>query len=723
MQMIAPDIEHDLLVTVTPRPVELPAACSTLRRIDYLTRRPVPGWIRELTLVFWLLRHIHRYDTIHFRTHVSWYFISYLTAVLFGRRIVLSATLDDSVPVLIDQYRPSLRGLVARMFRLFDGFVSISTKLHQETTSVMPQERCHLLPCGITLPGANIASRASMRAKLGIPEHAIVLIFVGGICARKDPMLLVRMLPELHRTNPDTWLMMVGPVLEQDYLSELQELMRQQGTEAKVIFVGQVADPHPYYAAADIMTFASQREGFGTVVPEGQVNGLPVVVRHLPGVNDLFVDDGRTGFFFTDDAGYLRAVRPLIVDADLRRKIGEDAREFVRQNFDMTNVARRYLSIYGYDMDPVANDMTGMPEATRRKWRASIPAIGNDASIVNPRFFNIADTSRLDAPVLMTVIDAEEEFDWSAPFSRNSTGVSSMRCQGPAQRIFERYGVVPTYMVDFPVISQNDGTAPLLDMLKDGRCDVGTQLHAWVNPPFDEHVNNFHSFPGNLPPALEFEKIKVLTSTIEEATGIRPRLYRAGRYGVGPRTADILKALGYLADSSVVPSWNFVRQGGPDFRDVPSVPYWVDMDRRLLEIPCSAGIVGHLARIGPMRNMVFSGTGERIGLPSIPSRLRLMERIKLSPEGITVDEAKRLIRHLVQNGQKVFVLSYHTPSLVPGNTPYVRTSNDLTRFLAWLEEVLAFFAEEVGGRFETWANVRNLLLADRGDAVAARSAR
>lgn len=191
MQMLAPEVQHELLVTATPKPVEPPQACSTLNRIRYLSRRPLTGWWHELKLLIWFLRNLHRYDTVPVRTHADWFFLSYLIIKLARRRLVLSSTLDDSVPVLVSCYRPSLQALVSRLFRLFDVVISVSPRLQQESAAVMPAGRCHLVPYGITCPRWDPGARARMRAKLGIPPNALVLIFVGALNCRKDPLLLI----------------------------------------------------------------------------------------------------------------------------------------------------------------------------------------------------------------------------------------------------------------------------------------------------------------------------------------------------------------------------------------------------------------------------------------------------------------------------------------------------------------------------------------------------
>ncbi len=334
------------------------------------------------------------------------------------------------------------------------------------------------------------------------------------------------------------------------------------------------------------------------------------------------------------------------------------------------------------------------------------------ASIIDPAFHTPARIDALKRPVLITTIDAEEDFDWTRPLSRAFTDVTSMRSQHLAHRIFELYGVVPTYMVDHPVASQDEGRAPLKELLQGGHCEIGAQLHPWVTPPFIESVSPRNSYHGNLPAALEFSKVQVLTGELQAAFGITPRAFRAGRYGAGPNTGNILRHFGYQADMSVVPCWSFDDQGGPDFRRMTAHPYWIDREQTILELPISAAFVGMATALPSwMTARMFGRRSESVGIPSVMARLGLLERIKLTPEGIAIDEAQRLVRHMADHGHKVFVLTYHSPSLEPGNTPYVRTQADLEAFLRWLDAFYAFFTEEIGGVCATWSSVRDDLRA------------
>ena len=320
-------------------------------------------------------------------------------------------------------------------------------------------------------------------------------------------------------------------------------------------------------------------------------------------------------------------------------------------------------------------------------------------------------------PRLMVIVDTEEEFDWSAPFDRAATGVAHIRHQQRAHDVFDRYGLKPTYLMDYPVVCQPDGYGPLLELFQDGRCAIGTHLHPWVSPPFDEPVSRSNSYPGNLPAALEEEKLRVLTHAIADRFGVRPTVYRAGRYGAGPNTADILDRLGYEIDTSVVPRSDFRDDHGPDFRHCDARPYWFgsgrDGGRRLLELPLTVGFVGLAAGIGHhLHGALTSSWGTRARLQGITARLGLLDRLRLSPEGIGSDDHIRLTRAFLRAGHKVFALTYHSPSLDVGHTPYVRCETDLTLFIDRLKRYCDFFFGEIGGAPATPDDI--LTLVNRG---------
>jgi len=337
------------------------------------------------------------------------------------------------------------------------------------------------------------------------------------------------------------------------------------------------------------------------------------------------------------------------------------------------------------------------------------------------------DQSRLARPVLVVLIDAEEDFDWSLPFSRLNTSVASIAEQWRAHRVFERYGIRPTYLVDYPVAVCDDANAVLKDFLADGCAEIGTQLHPWMTPPFDEQLTERNSYAGNLPAELELSKLKRLTHVISDRFGAVPTVYRAGRYGLGPSTVRSLLELGYTIDTSIWPLANLRRFGGPDYASFSAAPFWADAESGLLELPVTRGFVGLLrGSAAGFFPYLSTALGERLRLAGIARRLKLAELITLTPEGGTHDERIALLSTLHAEGQRVFTYSYHSASLAPGNTPFVRTRADLKRFLAHSDAFFAFFRDSLHGEFITATELRTRLAAARpavaGDAARAAAA-
>jgi len=310
-------------------------------------------------------------------------------------------------------------------------------------------------------------------------------------------------------------------------------------------------------------------------------------------------------------------------------------------------------------------------------------------------------------PILSVVIHTEEEFDWNSQFDRTATGVAHARHLHRAQDIFDDFGVRPTYVVDYPIASQQEAVGPLKAFADEGRAEIGAHLHPWVSPPYTEELNQRNSYPGNLSPDLEQAKLERLTETIAQAFGSAPRSYLAGRYGLGPDTAEILDRLGYRVDISPAPPIDFRADTGPDYSGFSNHPYWFGPGNRLLGLPGTGAFVGILRRLGrPLYPRITHQALRWARLPGILSRLRLLERIRLSPEGYLLAEQRRLTKSLLQQGIRIFVFSFHSPSVHPGYTPYVRTEGDLQTFLDCVRGYLEFFMGELGGISMTATEVR-----------------
>jgi hypothetical protein len=322
-------------------------------------------------------------------------------------------------------------------------------------------------------------------------------------------------------------------------------------------------------------------------------------------------------------------------------------------------------------------------------------------------------------PQLAIVVDTEEEFDWTKPFARENRATQSIPAQALAHEIYDPLGMVPTYVIDHPVATDPRAAEFLTGLQRAGRAEIGTHLHPWVSPPHEEDVNRRNSYHCNLPPALERAKIVALTDAITQAVGRRPVIFKAGRYGFGRNTAHVLAELGYEIDCSYVPHVSFADDGGPDYRGTPDQPFWLDAQAALLEVPLTSGFFGVLASAGPAFHAILGHRhAERLRVPGVLARSGLLTRSRLSPEGVSAEEQCRLLHAMVKAGRRFFTLTYHSPSLAAGNTPYVRTEADLADFLKRIETVLLYFRDQLGGEFTTLTRHREAMLAARAAEAA-----
>ncbi|KQM97536.1 MULTISPECIES: polysaccharide deacetylase family protein [unclassified Sphingomonas] len=282
-------------------------------------------------------------------------------------------------------------------------------------------------------------------------------------------------------------------------------------------------------------------------------------------------------------------------------------------------------------------------------------------------------------------VDTEEEFDWNAPLRRDGWGVSAMAALPQAHARFATRGVEVGYLVDYPVVTEPLAIDAIHAILATGHATLGAQLHPWVNPPFAETLTPADSFAGNLPREVEAAKLDRLTHVIQTISGTPPLVYRAGRYGIGPATLALLAERGYRIDSSMRSRYCYAAEGGPDFSAIGNTAFRTGPGGALLELPLTSVFTGHLRRRG---QRLYHTAGHVPRGRGLLARTGLLHRVALTPEDMPLDHACEAIRIATGEGVRLLNLSYHSPSVVPGHTPYVRDATDLAAFWRWWDGVL-----------------------------------
>lgn len=221
-----------------------------------------------------------------------------------------------------------------------DLFVAISDAIRAELLLFgVPADRIRLVGSGVDLdefsPGPSPLE--------GILPPRPRVVFTGRLHPQKNLPLLLHAWQQVVRKIPAS-LLLVGDGPQR---SDLRQLATSLGIEHAVHFAGHQTDVLPYLRAADIFVLPSRAEGMSNSLLEAMAVGLPAVVSRIGGNTDL-VAENRTGYLAdpNDPADLARAILLLLRDPELRRRMGQTAREFVRARYSLQAIVDRYEGIY-----------------------------------------------------------------------------------------------------------------------------------------------------------------------------------------------------------------------------------------------------------------------------------------------------------------------------------------------------------------------------------------
>lgn len=188
-------------------------------------------------------------------------------------------------------------------------------------------------------------ARAQVRAALDIPPDALVLGFIGRLVRDKGVTELATAWHHLHHHFPHAHLLIVGDYEPRDPVPEAtRELL---ATLPRVHMAGWQRDTPRFYAAMDLVTLPTYREGFPNVPLEAAAMGLPVIATRIPGCVDA-VADGRTGTLVpAADAHALQlALERYLADDALRHEHGEAGRQRVLDQFLPERIYEEIFGVY-----------------------------------------------------------------------------------------------------------------------------------------------------------------------------------------------------------------------------------------------------------------------------------------------------------------------------------------------------------------------------------------
>jgi peptidoglycan/xylan/chitin deacetylase (PgdA/CDA1 family) len=308
-------------------------------------------------------------------------------------------------------------------------------------------------------------------------------------------------------------------------------------------------------------------------------------------------------------------------------------------------------------------------------------------------------------PFLLVGIDTEGDDQWNLDARKRQT-FENIYALPKLHSLFERHGVRPTYVVTWPVATDERSQQVLRFLLLRGDCEVGAHHHAWETPPCDADDVRLHRYASMLPLDQFEAQLAQLTSAIVRAVGEPPVSYRSGRFGFDASHVAALERYGYLVESSVAPLFYEAHKGGPDFVEAPLRPYFLAYDSavrpgtsRVLEVPCSAAL--H-RRVPASLAHAYARAPWPYMTRRVLRKLGVARLEWLRPSYSSFEAMQALGKRLVEDGEPVLNMLFHSSEAIVGGSPYNRTQAELDAFLDRLDRFLQFAVTELGARPATF---------------------
>jgi glycosyltransferase involved in cell wall biosynthesis len=254
---------------------------------------------------------------------------------------------DDSIMLR------TLRSLRRTAARRVDRYVAISSEIGMGLKRAgVDAGRIVAIPNGISVgrfTAVTADRKAQLRAALGLPPDALLMIYTGRLAVSKGIMTLIEVWQELAAANPETHLVIVGTGRGSfdDCEPALREFILRHDLAGRVTLTGSVANVNEYLQASDLFVFPSDYEGFSLSILEAMCVGLPMVATRVGIAAEL---EGRGSFGLLvppkDKAAFREALRRLLPDPARRAQMSIDAQAAVRAGYSSEAEARRYLELF-----------------------------------------------------------------------------------------------------------------------------------------------------------------------------------------------------------------------------------------------------------------------------------------------------------------------------------------------------------------------------------------
>ena len=182
------------------------------------------------------------------------------------------------------------------------------------------------------------------RKELNLENNHLLLGSVGRLSNQKDPITMIEAFGIISKPFPNAHLALVG---DGELKGKILEKIDQLKLDGKVHLTGNKNNPWSVYHSMDLFIMSSIYEGLGRSITEALSCGVPVVCTDVEGVPEI-VRDNITGILVPPkDANKLAdGIIRTLNDMETAKKMAEEGRRFVKDNFDVNKMVNDIDSLY-----------------------------------------------------------------------------------------------------------------------------------------------------------------------------------------------------------------------------------------------------------------------------------------------------------------------------------------------------------------------------------------
>jgi glycosyltransferase involved in cell wall biosynthesis len=205
-----------------------------------------------------------------------------------------------------------------------------------------------VMPPGLSL--GQIPEKEQAKSELGLDKDLTYCSFIGRVTNIKRPDRFLDVVAELVRRNVKMQFFIAG---DGNLLAETK--LRIERESLPVTCLSWRTDIARIIGASDIVILTSDNEGTPLSLIQAGMAGVPVVSTNVGSVAEVVLN-GKTGLITDLDVGAIAdAVESLVINSELRSKLGSQAQRFTLENFGVARLVKDHEELYRKLMSNRAN--------------------------------------------------------------------------------------------------------------------------------------------------------------------------------------------------------------------------------------------------------------------------------------------------------------------------------------------------------------------------------